>query len=160
MATIEFTMPDDLALKLSKLENKTEEITEKVVTAAGKAALPYVKEQLDWAIGNNTKYESRTTGELKDALGLTPVDVDKNGLVNVKIGFFEPRKKQYPAKRRLGSKFYRSYYTITNAMIANVIEYGKHGQPAKPFMARAKRRCMKACRRAAVEKFEEEISKL
>lgn len=48
------------------------------------------------------------------------------------IGFNEPRREQNAAKGK------RSYKVRTNAMIANVLEYGRHGQPPKPFLANAK----------------------
>lgn len=55
-------------------------------------------------------------GELERSLGLTPPLVDRDGNHNIKVGFAEPRSDG-------GS----------NAMLANIIEYGKNGQPAKPF---------------------------
>ena len=44
--------------------------------------------------------------------------------------------------------------------LANIIEYGKPGQPARPFLARAKRQVKKPCEAAMKAKFEEEIKKL
>ena len=60
----------------------------------------------------------------------------------LKIGFSEPRKDG-------GS----------NAMVANVIEYGKHGQPAKPFLKPAKSSSKKQCIEVMTKKLEEEINK-
>jgi hypothetical protein len=72
----------------------------------------------------------------------------------VKIGFNEPRRRQYAAKGK------RSYYTITNAMIANVIEHGKHGQPPKPFLKPARTSSRKPAIEAMKQKLDEEIGKL
>jgi len=55
--------------------------------------------------------------------------------------------------------FYRSI-PESNAKIANILEYGKHGQPAKPFLKPAKSASKAACETAMKGKFEEEVSKL
>lgn len=78
----------------------------------------------------------------------------KWGYPTVKVGFNEPRRKQSAAKGK------RSYYFASNAMIANVLEYGKSGQPPKPFLKPAKSASRKACTEAMIKKFEEEIKKL
>jgi len=44
-------------------------------------------------------------------------------------------------------------------MIANIIEYGKAGQPAKPFLKPAKTSSKKPCIDAMTKKLEEEIKK-
>ena len=51
----------------------------------------------------------------------------------------------------------RSYKERTNAMIANVLEYGKHGQPAKPFLKPAKSASKNACIEAMKAKLESEM---
>lgn len=155
MAKVQVKMPEEFLLKVSKLADKTDEIVEKALEAGGEVVLPKVKSNLQSVIGKDLKQPpSKSTGELAGALGMTPVDVDRKGVHNLKIGFNEPRKKQYGAKGK------RSYYAITNAMIANVIEYGKHGQPAKPFLKPAKRATQKKCVEAMERKLEEEIKKL
>ena len=82
--------------------------------------------------------------------------IDRNGNANIKIGFREPRKKQYAAKGK------RSYYEITNAMIANVLEHGKKSanQPAKPFLKPAIAKTRKKCREVMQATLEKEIEKL
>ncbi|HRR37239.1 MAG TPA: HK97 gp10 family phage protein, partial [Clostridia bacterium] len=62
---------------------------------------------------------------------------------DVKIGFKEPRSDGE-----------------SNAKIANILEYGKHGQPPKPFLKPAKSKSKDSCIRAMKEKLEEEISKI
>lgn len=155
MAKAKMMMSDDFELKLSKLGKNIEPIAEKALTAGAEVALKEVKSRLHWAVGGATKIESRSTGELEGALGISPMQLDKkDDMLNVKVGFHEPRRKQYPAKRK------RSYYTITNAMIANVLEHGKHGQPARPFMEPARRVSRKAAIAAMEKKFDEEVAKL
>jgi hypothetical protein len=145
--------PDSFEIKLSELGNDLDRITGEACKAGAKAVLPVLKSNLQEAIGG-TKNPSRSSGELVNSLGISPPEVDRKGVINVKIGFNEPRKKQYAAKGK------RSYNEITNAMLANVIEHGKHGQPAKPFLARSKRQSKKRCIAAMKRKLDEEISKL
>jgi len=154
MAKVEVKMPEDFLLKLSKLGEKTDEIVESCLEAGSEVVLSKVRSNLSSVIGGGTKYPSESTGELEASLGVTPAKVDKKGVHNVKIGFNEPRRRQYAAKGK------RSYYTITNAMIANVIEHGKHGQPPKPFLKPARTSSRKPAIEAMKRKLEEEIGKL
>ena len=143
MAKVQMLMPDDFLEKLSKLGRKTDEITKEVLKAGGEVALAKVKSNLDAVIGRGLTRESRSTGELQSALGVSPPLVDRNGNYNVKIGFAENRTDGE-----------------SNAKLANIIEYGNSGQPARPFLARAKRQAKKPCEAAMKAKFEEELKKL
>lgn len=143
MAKVQMIMPDDYLERLSKLEGKTDEITEKVLEAGAKAVLPILETNLEKVIGKDTKYDSRSTGELQRSLGISSVRMDRAGNFNVKIGFAEPRSDGE-----------------SNAKLANIIEYGKHGQPAKPFLKPTKSKSKKAAEQAMKNKFDEEVSKL
>ncbi len=143
MAKCDLKMPDDFLKKLSSLGNRTDEISEKVLEAGGEVMLRKVKNSLSAVVGSGTKYDSRSTGELERSLGLSPVKVDKNGNHDIKVGFAEPRSDG-------GS----------NAKIANILEYGKHGQPAKPFLKPAKSGSKSAARDAMLKTFESEVGKL
>jgi len=154
MAKVEVKMPEDFLLRLSKLGDKTDEIVESCLEAGSEVVLSKVRSNLSSVIGGGTKYPSESTGELEASLGVTPVKVDNKGVHNVKIGFNEPRRRQYAAKGK------RSYYTITNAMIANVIEHGKHGQPPKPFLKPARTSSRKPAIEAMKQKLDEENGKL
>lgn len=140
---MEIKMPDDFLLRLSNLGEQTDKIIPAVLEAGGKVVLPKVKSNLRAVIGNNTKYKSKSTGELADALGISPAGVDKDGNYNVKIGFSEPRSD--------GG---------INAKIANILEYGKSDQPAKPFLKPAKTATKKACVETMKAKLEQEIDNL
>ena len=48
----------------------------------------------------------------------------------------------------------------SNAKLANILEYGKHGQPAKPFLKPAKSASRAECIRVMKQKLEEEVVKL
>lgn len=143
MARVSFKMPEDFLLKISTLADKTDEIIPIVLKEGGEVVTEKVKQNLQAVIGKDIKYDSRSTGELIEALGVTPAGIDKNGNHNVKIGFDEPRKDGE-----------------SNAKIANIIEYGKSGQVAKPFLKPAKSSSRKACIETMKRKLDEEISKL
>lgn len=142
MAKVAFKMPEEFLLQLSKLENKTDEIIPKVLEVGGEIVANKVKSNLEATIGNGIK-ESRSTGQLISALGVSTAKQDNEGNYNVKIGFSEPRRDGK-----------------SNAMIAGVLEYGKHGQPPRPFLKHAKSSSKNACINAMKSKFEEEVNKL
>jgi HK97 gp10 family phage protein len=136
-------MPDEFLERMSRLGSKFDSIAETVLEAGGEVVLEKTKSNLSSVIGSGTKYDSRSTGELEDSLGLSGVKMDRNGNFNIKVGFSEPRSDG-------GS----------NAKLANVIEYGKSGQPAKPFLKPAKTASKKQCIEAMKQTFETEVAKL
>lgn len=136
-------LPDEFLLKISRLADKTDEIVPRVLEAGAEVVYEKVKSNLQSVIGSNTKHESESTGELVAALGISPARLNRNNDFDVKIGFSEPRKNG-----------------ISNAMVANVLEYGKHNQPPKPFLKPAKSASKDACTAAMVAKLEEELSQL
>lgn len=143
MAKVQVKLPEDFLLRLSRLGDKTDEIIPKVLETGGEVVLEKVRANLQAVIGRDTKEPSRSTGELASALGVSPAKLDRNGNYNVKIGFAEPRSDG-------GS----------NAKIANVLEYGKSGQPAKPFLKPARSATRTPCIEAMKEAFEKEVEKL
>ena len=141
MAKAYVKLPDDFLEKISRLGSKTDVICEKMLKAGGEVVLSRVKSNLSSVIGSGTKYKSRSTGELERALGLSKVRIDKNGNYNIKIGFAESRKD--------GS---------SNAKLANIIEYGKSGQVAKPFMKPAKASSKSKCIEVMKSTFDKEVN--
>ena len=117
MAKAIVKMPEEFLLKISRLESKTDDIVPKVLEAGGNVVLQKVKSNLQAVIGKATKRRSKSTGELLRSIGLSQARQDRNGDYNVKVGFAEPRSDG-------GS----------NAKLANILEYGKSGQPARPFL--------------------------
>jgi len=136
-------MPDEFLKRMSKLGANTDKIAKKVLTAGGEVVFAKAKSNLKSVVGNNTAYESRSTGELESSFGMSGVLLDKNGNYNIKIGFSEPRKDG-------GS----------NAKLGNIIEYGKAGQPAKPFLTPAQRATKAKCIETMQTTFEDEVKKL
>lgn len=143
MAKTVMKMPDEFLLKISKLGNMTDEIIPKVLEVGGKVVEEKVKSNLQSIIGTNIKGESRSTGELISALGVSPALMDKDGNFNVKVGFSESRSDGK-----------------SNAMIAGVLEYGKSGQPPKPFLKPAKSACKKTCIDAMIDAFDKEVENI
>ena len=143
MAKATFKMPEHFLLKLSRLQDRTDDIIPRVLKAGGEVVEAKIKNNLQSVIGKGTKEESRSTGELVSALGVSSAKQDRDGNFNVKVGFSEPR----PDGK-------------SNAMIAGVLEYGKHGQSPKPFLKPAKSASKKACVEAMVSAFEKEVEKI
>ena len=143
LAKVDIKMPDEFLLKVSKLGSDFDPVAEKVLKAGGEVVFKRTKSNLSAVIGKGTKHESRSTGELEKALGVTSVRLDRNGNHNIKIGFSEPRPDGE-----------------SNAKIANILEYGKHGQPAKPFLKPAKSASKSECISVMKSTFEEEVKKI
>lgn len=143
MAKVDIKMPDEFLLKVSKLGSDFDPVAEKVLKAGGEVVFKRTKSNLSAVIGKGTKHESRSTGELEKALGVTSVRLDRNGNHNIKIGFSEPRSDGE-----------------SNAKLANILEYGKHGQPAKPFLKPAKSASKSECISTMKSIFEEEVKKI
>lgn len=143
MAKADFKLPDEFLLKISRLGSDFDSVADSVLQAGGEVVLDKVRGNLEAVIGSVTKYESRSTGELVRSLGLSPVKLNREGNHNIKIGFSEPRSDG-------GS----------NAKLANILEYGKHGQPAKPFLKSAKSASKAECIRVMEQTLKEEVEKL
>lgn len=137
MAKCTCKLPDDLLKKLSRLGSKIDDVSETVLETGGEIVLDKVRNNLQGVLSGES------TGELLASLGLSKVLLGRDGNHNIKVGFAEPRSDGK-----------------SNAMIANIIEYGKHGQPARPFLKPAKSQSKKACIDAMTQKLEEEIKKL
>ena len=136
-------LPEEFLLKISRLGEKTDEILTRVLEAGGEVVRAKVKSNLQGVIGKGTQEQSRSTGELLTALGVSTAKQDRNGNFNVKVGFAEPRSDGK-----------------SNAMIAGILEYGKSGQPPKPFLKSAKTTSRKPCIEKMKSVLEKEIDQL
>ncbi|XJZ27701.1 HK97-gp10 family putative phage morphogenesis protein [Bacillota bacterium Lsc_1132] len=143
MAKVEVKMPEEFLNRLTKLGDKADEIIPKVLEAGAEIVYQKVRSNLSDVVGKNTKGKSRSTGELLQALGTSPVKIDSKGVYNLKIGFSEPRSDGK-----------------SNAMLANILEFGKHGQPPKPFLKPAKTQSKSACIEVMKSKLESEMNNL
>ena len=143
MAKVDIRMPDDFLQAMKRLGSEEDRILGSVLEAGAAVVADKVRSNLSGAIGRSTKLALRSTGQLMSALGVSPVKINREGCHDIKIGFAEPRR---------GGD--------SNAKIANILEYGRHGQPAKPFMKPAKNASKNACVDAMKRRFQEEVDRL
>ena len=143
MAKADIKFPDTFLEQLSRLGSQFDSVAESVLEAGGEVVLEKAQRNLAAVVGTGTKYDSRSTGELVDSLGLSPVKLNKSGNHDIKVGFSEPRSDG-------GS----------NAKIANILEYGKHGQAPKPFMKPARISSKAECIQVMKDTLETEVKKL
>ena len=140
MAKAQIKMPEEFLLKVSRLADQTDAIIPKVLEAGGEVVLSKVKSNLSSVVGSGIKEKNRSTGELERSLGLSPAKQNRDGNWDVKIGFAEPRSDG-----------------DSNAKIANILEYGKSGQPPKPFLKPARTQSKSACIETMKAKLQEEV---
>ena len=142
MAKATMKLPTEFEERLSRLGDRTDEIIPKILEAGGEVVLEKARGNLQSVIGRDTKVESHSTGELVRSLGLSKARQDRNGNWDVKIGFAEPRRGK----------------GASNAKIGNIIEYGRHGQPAKPFLKPARTQSKNSAIEVMKAKFEQEVN--
>jgi HK97 gp10 family phage protein len=127
MGKLKIQMPDKFLDQLAGMGNALDAAIPKALEAGGKIVMDKMKSNLRAAIGSGTKMKSRSTGKLAASLGVSPAKLDRDNNLDVKVGFSENR----------GS--------VSNAMLANLLEYGKVGQPPKPFLKQTKTSSRKPC---------------
>ncbi len=127
MAKVQIEMPQKLLSQIEDMGNSLDAAIPKALAAGGKVVLAKMKSNLQAAIGRGTKTKSRSTGKLAASLGVSSAKLDRDGNLDVKVGFSEGRGD------------------VSNAMLANLLEYGKHGQPPKPFLKLTKSSSRKPC---------------
>jgi len=135
---ITIKMPTEFMDQLAKAAEKTDTAIPKALEAGGKVVFDTMKTNLRSAIGRDTKYPSRSSGKLLAALGVSPVKLNDEGNYDVKVGFSEDRE-------------------VSNAKLANILEYGKHGQPPKPILKPTRRSSRKPCIEAMQATLKEEL---
>src|SRR5574344_1446864 len=167
MPSIKFEMPEELMRGLNDISRELDGIMEESLHAGAEVIEKKVRSNLTNVIGKNLKSkEKRDSGTLLGALGISPSRKNDDGNYDVNVGFNEPRRgndyakleairrKVNPlrahasydyfsrrSKKKAGLGGVRNYtfYKTTNAMIANIKEYGKKGQAPQPFMKPAER---------------------
>ena len=145
MGKFSFDIPTDFMRKLEAAAKQSPEIIDRCIEEGADVALDAVKRNLQAVLS-----QEHQNGELAQSLGVTPVKISRDGVHNARVGFAEPRKTQTEAKGK------RSYYVQTNAMIANVLEYGRSGkQKARPFLQKA----MKECEPKVIETMEQTFNR-
>ena len=127
MAKVKIEMPSGFMDQVAGMGNALDAAIPRALAAGGKVVLDKMRSNLRSAIGRSTKIKSRSTGKLAASLGVSPAKLDRDGNLDVKVGFSEGRGD------------------VSNAMLANLLEYGKHGQPPKPFLKLTKSSSRKPC---------------
>ncbi|MBH5299851.1 HK97 gp10 family phage protein [Corynebacterium silvaticum] len=117
MAKAQIKLPTAFIDSLDAASALLDAAADEVLNAGADVVEPRLRANLTVTIGKGVT-PSRSTGQLLGALGTTAVRVNSRGEHNLKIGFAE--------NRRDGR---------SNALIANVLEYGRSNQPARPFLA-------------------------
>ncbi|MEK3992296.1 MULTISPECIES: HK97 gp10 family phage protein [Robertmurraya] len=144
MARAAVKMPDEFLEKISKLNRHFDEIVPRVLEKGSKPVIQKAKNNLAARIGQGTKEPSQSTGELLASLETTKPVQDAKGDWNLRVGV--PTTKDSKG--------------VSNALKAAVIEYGKSGQPPKPWLKPTKSATRKACISAMEQALDREIERL
>lgn len=117
MARAKINLPTAFIDSLNVAASLLDTAADDVLGAGAAIVEPRLRSNLTAVIGKSST-PSRSTGQLLGALGTTSVKVNSQGEHNLKIGFAENRTDGR-----------------SNTLIANVLEYGRSNQPARPFVA-------------------------
>ena len=131
MARMTFKAGDEYALKLSRLLTNQQEIAEKAIYGATNIVANQIRKNLEGVLS------SEATGELVDSFGVTPIEKDREGNWNAKIGF-----EGYDSRG------------IPNQLKARVLESGSSKQKKTGFI----RKAVNSTKREAQEKMAEIIN--
>ena len=143
MATMTIKLPDEFMNQISEFDSRLEDIFTKSLEDGAEIAEKQVRTNLMGVIGHGTKTKSKANGQLLGALGISPVKPSGLGGYDIRVGFAEPRQDGK-----------------SNEMIANIIEYGKKGQAAKPFMKPAEDAMKSKVKAKMEETFKAEAEKI
>lgn len=145
MSTVTIKLPDEFMNQLSEFDSQLEDVFTKSLEDGAEIAYEQAKANLGVALASFALSDgiSRSTGQLKGALGVSPVKPSELGGFDIRVGFAEPRKDGK-----------------SNEMISNIIEYGKKGQAAKPFMKPAEDATKAKVKAKMEETFKAEAEKI
>lgn len=139
MAKITFNMGEDYLKKLKALGDKSEETAAKAIQAGAGIVADQVRENLE----TNLAGSEVSTGALATSLGITPVSIDRDGIINAKIGFDGYDEKGVP-----------------NQLKARVMESGSSKVKKRPFVRPAVNATKKAAEDAMQKVIDEETEKI
>lgn len=130
---------DEYALALSKLGTESTEISKKIVYEGAKV----VADEIKAGLKSNLASSKYSTGDLIKSLGIAPIDIDRQGNTNTKVGFDGYDSKGVP-----------------NQLKARVMESGTSNQKKKPFVRPAVNRSKNKALEAMKKVLERELLKL
>jgi HK97 gp10 family phage protein len=160
MARIAFKAGEDYALKLSRLGAETDTVAKKALFAAADIVTDKVRGNLSALptdkfryLQNGDKFNGLTEPEkqdLSDSLGITPIQNDKNGDWNVKIGF-----------DGYGKRVTRKYPKgVPNQMLARAVESGSSVRKKTPFVRPAVNATKQQAQETMAKIIEEETKRI
>jgi hypothetical protein len=157
MAKMTIKGTDELALQLSRLANKSTEISKDIVMAGAQPVADEIRRGIESLpvdglkqLKSGEKFDVSTYGELKDladSLGIAPPGVDDTGYVNTKVGF--DGYGSYPSM-----KYPKG---LPNKLLARSIESGSSVRQKQPFVRQAVNRSKKKALEEMRKKCDEEI---
>lgn len=136
MATISFKGLDEYRDVMMKLQLKTDFIIKPAVYEGAAIVVKEVKKSLDRVTS------SQATGDLKDSIGLSPME-NNNGFINTKLGFEGYDRKGDP-----------------NIVKARALESGTSKQQKKPFIRPAVNKVREEAENRMAVVVSEQIEKL
>lgn len=158
MAKMEIKGIDELALKVSQLGKDTPKIAKKMVRAGANPVADEIRKRLENLPSDTFRKLSSDeifTGvpevqkkDLTASLGVTPVDIDYNGITNVKVGF--AGYGSYPTK-----KYPKG---VPNPLLARAIESGSSVRKKTPFVRPAVNKSKKIALTEMQKAFDEEVT--
>jgi HK97 gp10 family phage protein len=126
----DLVVTDELSLKLARLGDAAETIGKKAIYEAAGMTADKIRESA------NKVLSGKSTGDMMGSLGITPIDIDDDGILNAKIGFSDYDRKGVP-----------------NPLKARALESGTSTIKKRPFV----RPAIKAIKQQAEEKMEQII---
>lgn len=160
MARMTFKAGEDFMIALSKLSAGTEQIATKAIYAGASIMADKIRDNLEKLPEDTFRFledDEKFTGvpkgqkkDLLDSLGITPIEIDKNGNYNAKVGFDGygtfPTKK-YPKG-------------VPNQLIARSVESGSEVRQKTPFVRPAVNAVRSQVTETMNQTITEEIKKL
>lgn len=155
MAKITFKLGDDYLKKLEAMGAKSEEMAIKAVKAGAGVVTNQIRRNLTANLNDpesasssgrslTKNFYNKTSGSLLESLGITPVDRDKDGILQAKVGFGDP---DYDPKG------------VANVLKARVMESGSSTIRKRPFVRPAVNATKKTAEVAMQKVIDEEIEK-
>ena len=143
MARMNITVPEAMQAKLNRLGTEYDGIVQKMLVEGAKPLEEQVIANLESVVGRDTKFESRSTGALVKAVKVTKAYQVSNGDWHIKVAIYGYDEKGVP-----------------NALKGMVLEKGKSGQPAKPWLKPAVSKTKNQCVDAMHTVLDREVSQL
>lgn len=139
MARMTVNLGEDYMRQLEKLADHSEEVIKKAIHAGAGILTDQIRENLE----ENLAGSEQSTGALEASLGISPVEQDRDGVWNAKIGFDGYDEKGVP-----------------NQLKARVMESGSSRVQKRPFVRPAVNAVRKDAQAAMQKVIDEELEKI